>query len=59
MGMGLMTVSSEQGLTTCHDLVRLSAFFPAQLILDLGDAGATAIASSNSTPHSLRRFSQS
>jgi len=31
MGIGLMTVSSEQGPTTCHDLVRLSAFFPAQL----------------------------
>ena len=31
MGMGLMTVSSKQGPTTCHDLVRLSAFFPAQL----------------------------
>ncbi len=31
MGMGLMTDSSEEGPTTCHDLVRLSAFFPAQL----------------------------
>jgi hypothetical protein len=31
MGIGLMTVSSEQGPTTCHDLVRLSAFSPAQL----------------------------
>jgi hypothetical protein len=31
MGMGLMTVSSEQGPTTCYNLVRLSDFFPAQL----------------------------
>jgi len=30
-GMSLMTVSSEQGPTTCHDLVRLFPFFPAEL----------------------------
>jgi hypothetical protein len=58
MGMGLMTVRSEQGPTTCHDLVRLSAFFPAQLFRILVTLGQRPLP----VPipyHTLRRFSQS
>jgi hypothetical protein len=57
-GMGLMTVSTEQGPATCHDLVRLSAFFPVQLFQILV-MGTTCIASSHSIPHPLKRFSES
>jgi hypothetical protein len=55
--MGLITFSSEQGPTTCHDVVRLSAFVLVQLFRILV-TGATCIASSHSIPHPLRRFCQ-
>lgn len=38
-GIDLMTVRSEQGPTTCHDAVRLTAFFPAQLFRILVTGG--------------------
>ena len=39
LGMGLMTVSYEQGPATCHDFVRLSAFLLVQLFRILVTGG--------------------